>query len=518
MAPSPPPDLLGPLSHLAGAANAYLQVQRRLTADDQKLDLELKLGQLKQGFGKDQAALEARQMDPSTAVHPDVYPELVMNALGQRMTQTMGALKYPETAKQFQIHAMPFVTEQAAKARREALKVKGNQAEAAMDILNAEDINAAVYGATPQERQAAYARAVDRTQGLAWVLGDKLNTKLAHLLVQTEKGTAEVEFQNPATRQQALNELLSAQSKRFGHVDPTERFALARTLMDRLETERRRDEAVTKQVAEDMKQDALRDLSIEADRGTLTTERLELVAGQLRFHETELERIKAIMRRDPAEKEKASDTATLDRVLTATRRMHPTMTAAQLNALHDQFRTTGVGLNTKDWREALDHVTSARKYEVGEGKSDARYNHAQAEQELDRLLGIPLFYEKLDPVKEKARAIGYQALRRRSNAFAGTENPLAVLEEMGPRLVGMLGAEARVNGDKLRGLIRTYGFDPANPASVEQARPRLNPGQYQNLRKLYMELSEVQAEEARVEAARPKTPTPRGKRKEGSTD
>jgi hypothetical protein len=89
---------------------------------------------------------------------------------------------------------------------------------------------------------------------------------------------------------------------------------------------------------------------------------------------------------------------------------------------------------------------------------------------------------------------------------------------MGPRLVGMLGAEARVNGDKLRGLIRTYGFDPANPASVEQARPRLNPGQYQNLRKLYMELSEVQAEEARVEAARPKTPTPRGKRKEGSTD
>lgn len=151
----------------------------------------------------------------------------------------------------------------------------------------------------------------------------------------------------------------------------------------------------------------------------------------------------------------------------------------------------------------LEHRTSAVRHNQEHGESIAMREHAQAEQELRNLLGIPPIFDKLEGNKEKVWGLGLQMLRRRSYAYpttGGNENPLKVLEEIGPRLVGMLGSDARMDVTRLRGLINTYG-NYQTPSDVESAfkAGQMNQGQRDNLKKLFMEMDEQQKELDRIQ-------------------
>jgi hypothetical protein len=177
----------------------------------------------------------------------------------------------------------------------------------------------------------------------------------------------------------------------------------------------------------------------------------------------------------------------------------PTMTEAKLNEYRAAHRRGEPGLNAQDYAKAMNALRETREGLIARGRTEALADHQQAEQEGAALLGIPQFGEIYDPVRKKLWPLFLGELRRRSSAYGGKENALRVLEEIGPRYAGAVGAEGRADIETLRGMLRVQGTSAGVPMEtgpqIDAAfkMGRINRGQYDNARKLLMEIESKQS-------------------------
>lgn len=515
-------DVGAPFQAMAHALGQWARVNAVLTAEDERLDVEAKADAVKGAYAEAKLETEQQRFNTDAPIHPDARADMLNQRMRTIINTAAGTLKYPNSAQKFYNKIEPWAANAMVDARYDALKQKKDEVFAGADLENTKLANDAVYGPSEMIRsqsQKALERNIDALLARGIYTGPQAAAEKAKHLTNIQKGVAGRDFEIADLRMGVVEDLVSTKSERFNLIPGPERLSLAKTMMERLEGEERKRDARAKELAEDIREDSKLQMALEAEAGTLTDARLETVARGLRWKDTDLERIKAIMRRDPAEKEAASTPEILDRVLAATNRLKPTMTRAQIDALHDQFRRTGVGLNTKDWRAALNEIQGAEKFTYEQGKSDVRYRHAQAEQELDRLLGIPTLFDKLEPAKEQARARGYQELRRRSAAFGGQEDPLRVIEEIAPRLQGSMDVSARGDVTKLRGMAAVQGFQSKDEVESAFRAGKINRGQRDNLMKIFMDVDEIiRLTPNAAEPAQPQKTGTKPKRREGKPE
>jgi hypothetical protein len=221
--------------------------------------------------------------------------------------------------------------------------------------------------------------------------------------------------------------------------------------MERMLAEGKGAEKAAREVLADMEHDASSSLVQQYQDGeidgALALEKLRGLRAEYRMDVPKYERIRAILTSEP--KTAPSDPATLNRVIQGVNRMTPTMGEAQLDRLHE----AGL-LNTKNWREALNHLAAVTRANRSEARSILNMSQGQAEQEIRAALKIPALYTKLDDVQDQLYSQALRELSQRSAAFkeGGGEDPLAIAREMIPRLRAGLGEKSTDNADALKRL------------------------------------------------------------------
>lgn len=181
----------------------------------------------------------------------------------------------------------------------------------------------------------------------------------------------------------------------------------------------------------------------------------------------------------------------------------------------------GRGITTKDALALKDRLRQNRDALVTKGDSVAMRQHQQAEQEINLMAGVVAgtMLEKLDPVSKRVLTTFIPELRKRSNAYEGTEPPLAVLESMKPRIEGMLGAGSQESpaqvANKLRYPIATMSpTDMATRLEAEKKVGAITEGEYRAQKGYILEyekaLQETEKTRARLDAQKGQQSKPAG--------
>lgn len=248
-------------------------------------------------------------------------------------------------------------------------------------------------------------------------------------------------------------------------------------------------------------------LDSQAERGQLTRQQLEDARVMRIATGEDYRRLsKALDSPDKAEK---SDPDVYDPV--ALRAHSSQLTVPEIDKLERQVdRLKGSGITTKDALALKDRLRQNRDALVTKGDSLAMRQHQQAEQEINLMAGVVAgtITEKLDPVSKRVLTTFIPELRKRSNAYEGTEPPLAVLESMKPRIEAMLGSGAQDSPTQVASKLR-YPQTMA-PAEMKQRLDAefqantVSPGEYRAQKGYILEYDKaVQAAEktrARLDA------------------
>src|SRR5689334_4197659 len=217
---------------LAGALQQYAQVQAKVRAEDQRLDLATQIERMKNDFGEREAQMRAAQLDPSTAVRPDQYPDLVNQELQNQVQTGLSRLKYRENGATFMIHSMPFVREQMAVARNRALHIGMIQAEGAAEIQDRKAIQQIVFGSKTEQEDGW--TALKRNDLMRTGFGQP--TKMPAHLAEIDEATARRDWQNPNLRLEVSENLSKG---KYLNMPADKQLVLNHTLMneDRVEKE-----------------------------------------------------------------------------------------------------------------------------------------------------------------------------------------------------------------------------------------------------------------------------------------
>lgn len=485
--------------------NAFTKANQTLTNEDMKLDIDDKVGQVKQAYGAEELRLQEQ------GIHPDQYPELMDKAMRRATDDATNALKYPESRGAFQLKMRPFQTEQWLKARKDALGIKYAQIGTMAEVQQQEDVNAVVFGPTPEVRQQAMDRAVGRISDLVssgvWG-GPKGSAQYEKLLAQVQEGQVLKAMDNPATRIDMLQKLDRGE---LTALSPQRQLELRNQQMDKLEAQLKRRDDLLEKTFNEGREMALSQVTTEALNGTMTLERFDIYSNHWRFKDTDIIRIRDIMARDPKSKEGSSTPDIYDRALVGTHTARPTVTQQQLNQWHDEFRRTNGarGLNTPDWKTMTEQLRSTSEGLRREGESDLSRTHSQAEQRLRAAIGIPdIIPAGMDAKVQRLWDQALTELTNRSNApgMRGRENPLKVVDEIvaRPGILGALGQNARRTATELGASLPTG----ETPQTLEQKRLTLPAAEYERRRQILQQLNELKRQEEEA-AARAPMPIPR---------
>lgn len=165
-------------------------------------------------------------------------------------------------------------------------------------------------------------------------------------------------------------------------------------------------------------------------------------------------------------RETASDPATLQRVDLAVRRVVPTMTEGQIDALYRAGK-----LNRTHWKDAKDKLVGRLTDLRDLRRADDNRAHSQAEQMLMLAVGKSSI-DNYDDEDGQLFAVAVRDLTTRSNAFpqyGGKENPLAVAQELIDKHI------TPARAPRLRLTIDTIRQQLAFPAQTStDAQARLN--------------------------------------------
>jgi hypothetical protein len=472
---------------LGKAAEQGALVDRRLAQQDMKLDLQTKLSQVRDQLS--QADDELRQQ----GVEPDALVP-TMQQRGTKIVQDLTRqLKYPGSAAQFQADAGDLLTAAVIGARRQGRGLKHARIGVMAGVQNQEDVNTAVFADDPAVRDAALGRLNQRIGELTatgvWSQ-EKATSETEGILSQIELGRARRNFQNPDLRAGVVDQLLNGQLR---HVKPEAQLTLAHSLQGQSDADYKQQRAALEQWWKDQQEATLLDLTQRANKKDLTIAELDQATRDWQLKGTDYERVIKILAEKPAEK--ASDPATLDRVIADTHGRTPRLTERTLLDLHTQ----GL-LNTADWRSALDRRNATIQHNENEAKSDVERAYAQGKQRIKTALGIPDIIDQAGDPRMLAWSQALEAYDLRAAGARGTEHPAKVSDDLIPRYQTMLGDRVNAEVTKIEALLHYKSM-----TELEAAKSRIPPGLYESNRRLLLErdrLRKLNQAEADEQAAR----------------
>ena len=110
--------------------------------------------------------------------------------------------------------------------------------------------------------------------------------------------------------------------------------------------------------------------------------------------------------------------------------------------------------------------------------------------DLQIRLGVPTMWERMEPIQKKAWSLASQEFRRRAWPIgnAQAENPRAIVEEIAPRFLGTMGADARMDRDRLLGMAKAQGYTTAAQVHADFAGGKLSKGARDNLLNIFLEI------------------------------
>lgn len=513
----------GLASTVAHTGNELLRVQAALQAEDAKLDMQTRFNQLKLDFGLREAEIRdgiampqpggatATDVDtpvgldtppppvvpglpalvqpqaPARVLQPKDYAATFSQEIDRMVEDSARGLKYPGLERQYRAHVAEWVGRQKIEALNRGIKLQHEAIVLTDDLAAREEANTAVFGA-PEERQQAFQARLGRIQSFVArgiYSGEKGAALTKEFLGNVERGEAQRDFRIAERRPVVMDRLVSGQYK---HIPPAESLELARTLQDRMDTQTRQAEADARREFGEERDTIVRDLFSRAADGTLTKAELDQWAPRWRMTREQYEQVLNEIRRPVAEKDTPSDPATRERVEMDTHSARPTMTEDDVRALRDR-----VLLNRKDALAAMDRLRAARK----DVESEQMQRHNQGEQSLRAALGITSPLDVLDQPTKKAYNLALQEYTRRSSAYGGKEDPLAVVESLIPRYQKMLGQDSRVTEQQAAALLRY-----PSAAALEAARQSkaISEGEYQSQKLMFMEADRLRRERELREA------------------
>lgn len=465
----------------------YAAAQKEIRNQQVQLETEQALGVF------DRAAADAVfsvRADPT--VTPDQYAAEVEKRVRAAQSGIEKNIKTPEVLPRFQIGAQRHLNTQLTKAKYEGLEQQLALNTAAVGLLNDRDQNTAVFGATPEDRQAATERITERTDRQLRTRGftpEQYKAEMKRNFSAIEEGEIRRDIRDPAKRVQVMDRLLTGG---YTTLPPDKQLQLAKQLSDQDTADRRQAEADARRDWTETKKTALSDLHDRGLKKTLTEADYDAAVKQWQLSPEEQNSLRAAMKA-PKEDEAPSDRATLDYF---TARVHTTgpvlTTERELNAARDAGK-----LNYKDWKSLLDTRDSRIKWHLEQGRSENGRRHQQAEENLRANLGIPSIWEKLDEASKKAWGLAVQELERRSTAFRGTEDPLKVADDMIPRYRQMLAESARVNEGNIRTILK---YPSVQDLTAAEAAGRITRSDADAQRRLFLELEEMQRRQRQEEA------------------
>lgn len=480
--------------NLMGVSRAFSQlgaVQAHAAAQLRKADAQAEydetIGLVKREFAERDIALRQAGTDP------DAYPQQLGAALDDLEQTAAQGMKYPESKALLKRGVNQFRTEKLITAQYDALRIKNGMVNIREGIQQQEDATAAVHGPTVAERQAAFARGLER--GPTGLLQDRYTNEQAATMTKdflrnVERGGARRDYDNPELRAGVVSTLVHGGYK---HMSLEEQRDLLQKWQAQGDQEYKDQRSAIDSWFKAQKDTTVSDLFARAGAKTLPLAELEEARQDWRLSRTDYDAIKTELTK-PAE-EPASNPAILNRLDADVFSQYPKTQERHLDAL----RQSG-DLNRKDYLDRKNRLRETREGLQQRGESRQMRDHGQAEQMGRAELGIPTLFDKLDPNKEKAWGAYLRELTDRSNAYKGQEDPLAVATEIIPRYKRLLDQDAQMTIEQIR---KTIKYN--TPQELEAARKTITPGEYQAQRKLFLDMdtaSEIQKANARAAAER----------------
>jgi hypothetical protein len=145
-----------------------------------------------------------------------------------------------------------------------------------------------------------------------------------------------------------------------------------------------------------------------------------------------------------------SDRREASRILLDVESINPSTTEGEIDSLYTAGR-----VSLGDATKAKNQLRETRKALQNTALTEITRKHNQAEQELRADTGVRpgvLASAIQDDPAGRVYAALLSELRKRSQAFGGTEDPLAIVESFRPRVRDALGKPARLKPSEIQGL------------------------------------------------------------------
>ena len=416
-------DLAGPTNQLVKAGGMFLKAQEEARLADMKLDVETQFNQMKVDFAQREIELKRAGMNP------DDYPGAIQKALGESVKDAQSRLKYPDSAGAFQHVATPFAAGKLIDSKYDAEKIRHAQMETAAAPLQLQDANTSVFGASPEERQAAFERGLNRIDGLlrtgVWS-GPKAASETAKFLSEVERGGFIKRFRDPMQRSSVMADL--AQGKGT-HMAPDAQLVLLKELQTQQDSEAEkarvaaeREAAAKADAAEKNITDAMANNDRVGALAILQTARADIKSGEeyRKWHEF-----------ITAAKDK-SDPEILKQLDLEVYGLNGSDAGAIAKA-RNRVLSAASQLSPTDLRTLLAHTQSLRT-SLGNRREDQAlsqlgHRHSAVVDQIQEDLKVTGPMERLVPQAQNVKAMALDELRRRSAYTGGGEDPSDVYRQ-----------------------------------------------------------------------------------------
>lgn len=271
---------------------------------------------------------------------------------------------------------------------------------------------------------------------------------------------------------------------------------------------RKREEDFQKAVKADTEQ-LIINMERDASLGKLTEQAVDLRIDMRQITDAaDARRLRALAVEGP--NLRPSDPDLLSRIGLDAHSTTPNVSEMEIDRLQSLHQRGGKGINLKDAIAIKDRLRTTRNTLEQQGESQLVRDQNQAEQELRATLGIRpgILSEALkdDPIARLYGA-GLTELRRRSRLFqktdGGTEEPLAVLRDLLPRLQQTAGSGAQLKITEIRGLLT---FPTRQALDAARASGQISQAQYEIERSRWLQIDDI---ESRVPLGPPAPPAAR---------
>ncbi len=244
--------------------------------------------------------------------------------------------------------------------------------------------------------------------------------------------------------------------------------------------------------------------------GKLTVKELDYANDNRLVMGEDYRRIRTRIEKGP---DRPSDPDVLTSLSARVHRSVPTVGQEELN----RAQQTGK-LSYPDWKELSDKLIARQDRNRAEGRAIAGEQRAiantrqsQAEQILDRTLGISSPYDVLEKEDQKLQDLGLRELTARSSAYGGGEDPIAVATDIAKRIAPEREGRIRLKVSTLQSTLiyKTEG-------ELEAARGSLSPQAYDVERQKFLQIKRILEKAPPPTATTPSTPSSRQLRPPGT--